>query len=427
MPPKRAAPADSVSTSADAGPSTSTTAKRAKRGEETAAAAAADEESTERGWKTINDVLAYQPPGIAGNTRIIGFDIDDTIITTKSGKTFATSAADWQFWDATVPAKLQEFHGLGYKIVFFSNQGGISKGQTTAAIFKRKLRDVLAAVKGVPIQVYASTTSGKYRKPATGMWGMFTKGGNGGVEVDLTKSMYVGDAAGRAKNWQPNKKKDFSDSDRKFALNLGIAFKTPEEFFLGQTPAPFTLEGADPRLLKADGPMFEPANTQLIASQQEMVVMVGYPGSGKSFFTEKELEQRGGYTRVNRDTLKTKEKCLKVAEEALAAGHSVVIDNTNPDVEARAPYLALAKRYKVPVRAFVMQTTFDEAMHNNMFREVISNGENEHVPSVVYYTFRKKYIEPTVGEGYTQVVKTFFRPKFTDPFVEKIFYMWTPL
>jgi len=36
---------------------------------------------------------------------------------------------------------------------------------------------------------------------------------------------------------------------------------------------------------------------------------------------------------------------LKVAEEALKEGKSVVIDNTNPTSAARKEYLALAKKY----------------------------------------------------------------------------------
>ena len=35
--------------------------------------------------------------------------------------------------------------------------------------------------------------------------------------------MYVGDAAGRAKDWAPGKPKDFSCSDRKFGVNLGVS------------------------------------------------------------------------------------------------------------------------------------------------------------------------------------------------------------
>ena len=59
----------------------------------------------------------------------------------------------------------------------------------------------------------------EYRKPETGMWDFYTKNRN----VNYDESFYVGDAAGR--------KKDFSDSDLKFAENIGITFYTPEEYF----------------------------------------------------------------------------------------------------------------------------------------------------------------------------------------------------
>ena len=42
---------------------------------------------------------------------------------------------------------------------------------------------------------------------------------------DLDASFFVGDAAGRQ---YKNKKPDFSSTDRKLALNIGISFKTPE-------------------------------------------------------------------------------------------------------------------------------------------------------------------------------------------------------
>jgi hypothetical protein len=48
----------------------------------------------------------------------------------------------------------------------------------------------------------------------------------------MTKSFYCGDAAGRPKT--ATKPKDFSDGDLKFAKNIGVAFRLPEEVFLDQ-------------------------------------------------------------------------------------------------------------------------------------------------------------------------------------------------
>lgn len=58
------------------------------------------------------------------------------------------------------------------------------------------------------------------------MWNHFVKNFNSDVSIDMKKSFYCGDAAGRPK--VGSKPKDFSDSDLKFALNIGVKFFTPE-------------------------------------------------------------------------------------------------------------------------------------------------------------------------------------------------------
>lgn len=63
------------------------------------------------------------------------------------------------------------------------------------------------------------------------MWEYFEKNLNGDVKIDKTKSFYCGDAAGRPKT--KDRKKDFTDSDIKFAYNIEMPFKTPEDFFCG--------------------------------------------------------------------------------------------------------------------------------------------------------------------------------------------------
>lgn len=70
--------------------------------------------------------------------------------------------------------------------------------------------------------------------------------------------------------------------------------------------------------------------------------------------------------RVNNDTLKTKEKCIKVCREALQEGKSVVIDNTNPTEDVRRLYINIAKEFKVPVRALYFDVSKDICIHNNI-------------------------------------------------------------
>lgn len=49
-----------------------------------------------------------------------------------------------------------------------------------------------------------------------------------GFLIDMNQSFYVGDAAGRVENKKARIPKDHSDTDYKWAINVGLKFFTPE-------------------------------------------------------------------------------------------------------------------------------------------------------------------------------------------------------
>lgn len=93
-----------------------------------------------------------------------------------------------------------------------------------------------------------------------------------------------------------------------------------------------------------------------------MVLMVGSPGSGKSHFVKNYLKE---YGYVNRDTLRSWQKCIAAVEQYLNQGKSVVIDNTNPDPTSRHRYTEISKKRNIPIRCFIMTTSMEHAKHNN--------------------------------------------------------------
>lgn len=167
----------------------------------------------------------------------------------------------------------------------------------------------------------------------------------------------MGDAAGRPAEWKPKAKRDFSCSDRKFAINCKLPFQTPEEFFLSQTAVRFEWRSLNPFDYVANHANTCHSSLPIASSLQELVIMVGSPASGKSTIAKERFVNKG-YVHVNRvyilsliyclmtqDTLHTAAKCMKVTEQALSSGSSVVVDNTSPSVSDRAKYLGIAKKY----------------------------------------------------------------------------------
>uniref|UniRef100_A0A3P9LVP5 Polynucleotide kinase 3'-phosphatase n=1 Tax=Oryzias latipes TaxID=8090 RepID=A0A3P9LVP5_ORYLA len=377
--------------------------------------------SVKSSWEQTGNLLVYTAAGVKASEKIAGFDIDGCIITTKSGKVFPTAPDDWKILYVEIQAKLSSLLKKGYKVVFFTNQLGIAKGKLRPEVFKSKVEDVLATLQ-LPVQVCVAAGPGIYRKPVTGMWDHLCEKANGGVTVDLKQSFYVGDAAGRPENWAPGKKKkDFSCSDRLFALNIGLQFHTPEEYFLGWKSAPFSLPDFDPRKLDSAARLYDPPSASLISSLTEVIVAVGYPASGKSTFFHAHVIPKG-YFYVNRDTLGSWQKCVAVCERALSEGRSVAVDNTNPDPESRKRYVDVAKAAGVSCRCFHFSASLEQAKHNNRFREMApSDGKHAKVNDMVFHSYKKHFVAPALSEGFSEILQIHFVPNFKDRQSEVLF------
>jgi bifunctional polynucleotide phosphatase/kinase len=175
----------------------------------------------------------------------------------------------------------------------------------------------------VPLTVLASIKYDHFRKPHLGLWKKLLDI-NAPTDLDLKASFYVGDAAGRIRGWKKSRRADFACSDRKFAINAGVEFFTPEEFFFKEEPAPFEL-GFDPDdFLNACMKLEKVDRGYMGEHLPEIIVFVGSPASGKTSFAQRHL-LKANYTHINQDALKSRDKCVRAAIEALESGKSVVI------------------------------------------------------------------------------------------------------
>lgn len=181
-----------------------------------------DKAATQWDWTQQGTCLIGNSPNLKESAKIASFDMDDTIITRKSGAKFPKNADDWLLLHDKVKPTIQKLDKDGFKIVIFTNQAGIQKGKTTAEEIKKKVANIAKEI-GVEMQVFVASAEDEYRKPGTAMWNILANQQNGKTKIDMKASFYCGDAAGR----KTATHKDFSDSDFKFALNVGIDFKTP--------------------------------------------------------------------------------------------------------------------------------------------------------------------------------------------------------
>lgn len=122
-------------------------------------------------------------------------------------------------------------------VVIFTNQRRLAKSEAEQAEWVRKVRDIHHELVGeIPaggsLSWYVATGKNRWRKPMTGMWEDCVA--RSGGAINLGASFYVGDAAGRPR--------DFSAGDAKFAKNIGVRFYTPEMYFADEAEEPVELK-----------------------------------------------------------------------------------------------------------------------------------------------------------------------------------------
>ncbi|BEI84414.1 hypothetical protein CcaverHIS002_0410180 [Cutaneotrichosporon cavernicola] len=341
------------------------------------------------------DPLKAEPP--SEPIQIVLYDLDGTLITTRSGKTFPKGSDDWKWWDDSVPNRLKQDHKDGKHVIVLSNQA--FKGPKVRREWRGKLPLIAAKLSNIPLRVLAALEKDVYRKPRTGMIGLLRElYQDNGWTVDWSNAVYVGDAAGR--------KGDHSNTDFTMALNAGIKFVTPEEHFLGRPPAypnppisfrPRSIEDLDSL------PLVMPSSTPIARDKKEIVIFVGPPAAGKTSFYRRYFSD---YEHVNQDTLKTKEKCILVAREHLLGGRRVVVDNTNRDVATRKLWLNLAREVDAPIRIFHFACPVDLARHNNRYRAFFApkdEPKREILPESAFASYKSGFEPPTLKEGFDEL------------------------
>lgn len=342
-----------------------------------------------------------------GCDKIAGFDLDSTIIKTKSKNVNPKDKNDWVFMDG-VKDKLIEL-SKDYKIVVMTNQ---TKKRVDNGLVD-KINNIIKEL-SIPIQFFISISSeGFYRKPSIGLWDLLEKNNNG-VEINKNLSFYVGDAAGRPE--RKKRKKDFADTDFKFALNVGIKFYTEDQFFYGSKE-----KLVIPRHPLSDWDNWDGSIQVEEKDNQEMIILVGPPASSKSSFRENNFKN---YVIACQDDLLTKTKVIKTVKNALNEGKSVIVDRKNEYINYRKEFIDIAKIKGIPVRILLFDIPQDLSMHLNAYRCITTNKKIPRVVFNKYFSKLKGYEKPTLKEGVTDIIKMKFEIKrniIKDP---KLFFSY---
>lgn len=287
------------------------------------------------------------------------YDYDHTLVQPKNHRQFSKDIDDWEFTYPEVPSVLKAVYEKGYMICICTQQSKAWKLE--------QIKKVLEPL-NIPMWVSIATDKSIY-KPNTVLFDTVI----GAHAWDPAKSLFVGDALGRRGDW--------SDCDKLFAMALKVSYTSPEEYFKG----PVQNQQVRVRV------RVYPPETR---AQHEVVIMTGYPGSGKSTYVDQVYGSNTQYSILHGDIYKTPAKMIKAAKAQITLGKSVVIDSTNPSKKQRGVYIDLAKAHNLPATCVHMSTSYEDSYENNKQRPA-----EKQVPRIVYNVYKKHFEIPTEDEG----------------------------
>jgi NAD-dependent DNA ligase/histidinol phosphatase-like enzyme len=309
------------------------------------------------------------------SVKVIFADLDHTLITPKGKHVFPKTIDDWKWKnDAIVPKLKDLYNNMGYEIVIVSNQKKMTGDdvRTKATMIYNDLQ--------IPFVFISGHSDLYYRKPQLGLWEVLGEYIFNGVANIDPSSVFIGDSV----------------ADLYFARNTNTKFIHTDMFFNGVPNTEFA------KIEEREHPLTQwvskkaPEMPSFKSSQKHLVIMVGSPASGKSYYSG-ELERKG-FIRINKDTMKNDKVAMKAFEKGLGEGRNIVIDNTNPTKEGRALWISLARKESYNITIVWMNFPIPVVEYLDNYRIAMNKSQDTHVPAVGMRVYYKKLEAPTQQE-----------------------------
>ena len=385
------------------------------------------------------------------NIKIAAFDLDSTLITTKSKKVMPESKDDWTWFTNfnNMKRTLKSLVKKGFIIVVFSNQKNLEK-RISIEDFQSKINNINSEL-NLNISWMFALDDDLYRKPMLGMFKYYTDIIKSYYDVfdtastiNLSESFYCGDAAGRVYN---SKSKDHSYIDMYFAKNAGIRFITPEQLFMSdnanyQIVHPYqninlkkifdpdhnnllpntnsdsasntvsdtvsdTVSSTNSDTKPSD--VFKQITTyidQTISSNKKIcIIMVGCPGSGKSTIRTKISELRHIKDKIF--VFSPDDKTSIKEYKANINKSNIIFDSTNASFKNRSKYYEELKPtvYNFLIIHFNIDKLLCKHLNHCRFHKTLVSVYKETekqeiietlVPEIAYRIYYKNYEDPNL-------------------------------
>lgn len=362
-------------------------------------------------WITLNNIIfgySYQFKNTFNSNslidKIILFDLDNTLIKTKSKKVFPINSDDWEFLTPNVPRIINEQIETSNTICgIISNQKGL-KSDLMIKDWINKLKNINKKLNFH--FVFVSLKDDQFRKPLPASWNYIQTNLLEGINLNnvlkSNKIYYIGDACGR--------QDDFSDTDIKYSINCGFKFKTPELFFK------FNLDKPNIKNCSLTYPEinYYTQNEQNIIinyidyiiqpnlNKKIFIMMIGFPASGKSFLRKEIIKKYPEFKYINNDDSNDKILDKNLISKNFTGYDLVIEDNTNLNLKTRLKLLTTFNSYIKIGIFFDYPMELEVTKHLNYMRMYWFGAKL--INPLVYRTLNKSFLKPELTEGFDDLI-----------------------
>lgn len=221
-------------------------------------------------WLVQRTTHIRKPSVYGWHESVVCFNLEGTLIKTKSGNKTPKDAADWELIHEKTVEVLKRLQNVSFAIISHERELGL--GKISLDVFKRRIDSFCTymATQNIHFYVLCSTLDNCLCKPHTRLWHVLCsiyKRHRSSPPSEI-RSIYVGHLGGHLSSSATSvwgvQKKDSSSIDRAFANNIGCQYHHPDVFFNKEK---YDLR-ADPSTFKRQPRLAITATTQQIGESE---------------------------------------------------------------------------------------------------------------------------------------------------------------
>jgi len=326
------------------------------------------EQSYSDNWKNLGTILTFQNKNFQFKSSIIITELDQCLVKPLSqAKLYNTmNPYELEIYEEEFIKKLQ-VASTDHSIVILSNQ--INTNKLNIDMIKKKV-EMIADVLDIPLIGFFALRPNCFMKPHTGMWKLVNAYYKKYGSACIQKAVVISNQGGMI--WEKETKKGtirtvaFRDTDRAFATNAGIPFKSIDEYLDDCKPLdyawdtriipPETRDLYVEQIRKRENANIFKTLGHFKACDTYVIMIMGAPRSGKTRLSNHIIKKwrsspfgdMNAVERLGMDDYTNKRRFKKFTS-LIQTRISVVLDGNCHSDSLRRPFLQFLKDRNVPI------------------------------------------------------------------------------